>query len=106
MDLLPHRGVSKHCPRTPITQNPKGFGVPYTKEQLVAMFRSFDTNKDGRLCKKELKNIFNKLGSHFSWWRVFRALHFADINGDGYISEKEFSDLVWYILSKCDYKIK
>ncbi|OAY22912.1 hypothetical protein MANES_18G036400v8 [Manihot esculenta] len=106
--LVNHRGIDKNCPRTWVKQDSKGVagGFPYTEEQLIVLFRSCDINQDGRLSKQELKNMFNKLGSRFASWRVFRALHHADANGDGYISEEEFSDLVRYILFKCNYRIK
>ncbi|KAJ9186730.1 hypothetical protein P3X46_002273 [Hevea brasiliensis] len=107
MDLLHHRGIDKNCPRTWVKKD-RGMSrvVLCTEEQLIALFKTCDINQDGRLSKEELKNIFNKLGSHFASWRVYRALHHADTNGDGYISEEEFSDLVRYILTRCDYRFK
>ncbi|KAJ0085489.1 hypothetical protein Patl1_08979 [Pistacia atlantica] len=37
-------------------------------------------------------------------WRTWRALCHADENGDGYINEKEFDELVKYAV-KCGYAI-
>ncbi|KDP38348.1 hypothetical protein JCGZ_04273 [Jatropha curcas] len=104
MDFLSHRGIDKNCPRTCVNKKGVGGVVHYSEEQLMNMFKSYDTDHDRRLSKQELKNLFNKLGSRFAGWRVWRALHHADANKDGYISEEEFSDLVKYIL-KCDYRI-
>ncbi|OMO78956.1 Calcium-binding EF-hand [Corchorus capsularis] len=35
--------------------------LPFTEEQLKNKFKGFDTNKDGRLSRKELQDAFNSL---------------------------------------------
>ncbi|KAL6318323.1 hypothetical protein AAG906_039415 [Vitis piasezkii] len=50
----------------------------------------------GRLNKAELKQAFQHLGALIPGWRAHRALHHADADGDGCISEKEMKDLVEY----------
>ncbi|KAB1199686.1 putative calcium-binding protein CML10 [Morella rubra] len=72
--------------------------LPYTEEQLRGMFKRFDTNRDGRLNRQELRNAFRGLGSAASGWRAFRAIGHADGNGDGQISESELDNLVEYAL--------
>ncbi|KAJ0024520.1 hypothetical protein Pint_08791 [Pistacia integerrima] len=78
--------------------------VNLTEEQLKAQFWQFDTDGDRRLSKQELNNAFSSLGSSFPAWRTWRALCHADENGDGYINEKEFDELVKYAV-KCGYAI-
>ncbi|KAL6317762.1 hypothetical protein AAG906_030516 [Vitis piasezkii] len=48
------------------------------------------------LNKAELKQAFQHLGALIPGWRAHRALHHADADGDGCISEKEMKDLVEY----------
>ncbi|KAI9201764.1 hypothetical protein LWI28_028892 [Acer negundo] len=79
--------------------------VPYTQEQLRGMFWRYDTNKDGKLSRKELKDAFNYLGASIPGWRAHRALHHADDNGDGYISEEEVDELINYAV-KLGYVVK
>ncbi|XVE67726.1 hypothetical protein DITRI_Ditri09bG0011700 [Diplodiscus trichospermus] len=79
--------------------------VPLSKEQMKDFFRRFDSNKDGRLSKEELKKAFNELGSRVPVFRTLAALHHADENGDGFISEEELEALVQYALG-LGYTIK
>ncbi|XVF64040.1 hypothetical protein PTKIN_Ptkin09bG0135300 [Pterospermum kingtungense] len=78
--------------------------VPLTKVQLKQILQMFDTDGDCRLSKKELKKAFCYIGSHYPDWRANRALHRADYNNDGYISEGEMDDLVEYVW-QCGYTI-
>ncbi|XVF60071.1 hypothetical protein PTKIN_Ptkin08bG0013800 [Pterospermum kingtungense] len=77
----------------------------FSKAQLISVFRRFDSNNDGRLSRQELKNAFSSLGSRFPSYRAFAALHQADKNGDGYISEEEMDELIRYALS-CGYYVQ
>ncbi|KAM7514211.1 hypothetical protein LguiA_003794 [Lonicera macranthoides] len=77
----------------------KGQKLNLTEEQLKMIFREADTNKDGRLDKKELKGAFERLGAIVSGWRAGRALYHADQDKDGFISEQELDDLVKYAVN-------
>ncbi|XVF13933.1 hypothetical protein REPUB_Repub09cG0012500 [Reevesia pubescens] len=91
--------VDQRCKRTgggTGTSKPKHAPVPLSKDQLKDVFRSFDCDKDGRLSKEELKKAFNELGSRVPVFRTLAALHQADENGDGFISEDELEALVQY----------
>ncbi|XP_039071508.1 probable calcium-binding protein CML15 [Hibiscus syriacus] len=82
----------------------KCFPVPLTKEQVKRILESFDSNGDGRLSKQELKDAFYYIGSQFPRWRVAQALHRADGDHDGYISQGEMYGLVEYVW-QCGYTI-
>ncbi|CAK9168715.1 unnamed protein product [Ilex paraguariensis] len=69
---------------------------PLPDDQLKGLLKRYDINKDGKLSRKELKEAFRSLGLKFSGWRARRALHHADANGDGVISEEEMNELVKY----------
>lgn len=67
-------------------------------EKLKEFFWRYDTNGDGRLNWAELKNAFQRLGVPAPGWRAIFALHRADENGDGCISEHELDMLLQYCL--------
>ncbi|CAL5418128.1 unnamed protein product [Camellia sinensis] len=76
--------------------DPKGISLPLTEEQLKGILKRYDTNGDGKLSRKELKVAFRSLGLRFSGLRARCAVHHADGNGDGFITEDEMSNLVKY----------
>ncbi|OAY22908.1 hypothetical protein MANES_18G036100v8 [Manihot esculenta] len=84
---------------------PKNVTGTYTEDQLKALFKEHDVNGDGLLSKEEIKKAFQKLGSRLPGWRVNRALHHADINGDGNIGLDELDELVKYVI-KFGYSIQ
>ncbi|GMP81027.1 hypothetical protein CsSME_00035879 [Camellia sinensis var. sinensis] len=75
---------------------PKGASFRLTEEQLKGILKRYDTNGDGKLSRKELKVAFRSLGFCFSGLRARCAVHHADGNGDGFITEEEMSNLVKY----------
>ncbi|KAI9201404.1 hypothetical protein LWI28_022989 [Acer negundo] len=89
------KGCSKGLLRT-IVDKPPVPNLPYNETQLHGLFKRYDTDHDGRLSRKELTSAFHSLGSIFPGWRAWRALHHADANKDGYVSENEFQQLVNY----------
>lgn len=88
----------------PVLIHRKQAEIPWSEEQVRQLFKSFDRNGDGKLCKEELKDAFRKLGSRWSSFRARRALRYVDSNDDGHISKEEFNDLVNYAL-ECGYKL-
>lgn len=68
----------------------------YSEETLKGVLARHDTDGDGVLTRKELKEAFKAAGSSFPGWRAIRALCHADKNRDGVISEKELNNLLHY----------
>ncbi|KAK8683811.1 hypothetical protein V6N13_039857 [Hibiscus sabdariffa] len=97
------KSVDKACPRA--VRNGKQAGMAATEDQVKGIFNRYDTNKDGFLRKQELKHTFACLGSRMPRLRALLALHHADVNGDGYIDQSEFNNLVTYTLKR-GYKFK
>ena len=64
-----------------------------SEEQVMTIFRRFDTNKDGFLSKEEVKKAYTELGKSFPGLRTWWTLHVGDENGDGRISQTEFIKL-------------
>ncbi|KAK2660312.1 hypothetical protein Ddye_006845 [Dipteronia dyeriana] len=93
------KGCSKNLPRTTKVDKPRP-SLPYNEKQLHGIFSRFDTDHDDRLSQKELTNAFHSLGSRVPAYRAWRALHHADANKDGFVSEDEFQQLVKKIQGK------
>jgi Ca2+-binding EF-hand superfamily protein len=70
--------------------------VPPTEDVLHDILKKFDANGDHLLSRAELTDAFRHLGSRMPSWRARRGLHHADVNGDGFVSEEELSDLLMY----------
>ncbi|XAR61874.1 hypothetical protein NMG60_11016415 [Bertholletia excelsa] len=76
----------------------KSATLSLNEEQVKKILLSYA--KDGRLSRKELKLALKDYALHFSSWRAWQAIHHADANGDGFISDEEIDELVKYISLK------
>ncbi|KAM6578843.1 hypothetical protein CsatB_030680 [Cannabis sativa] len=85
---------------------PKVGEIEWRDDQLTMAFKTFDTDNDRKLSKRELKEAFKYLGSHCSRFRGARALKYADQDNDGFVdlSNSELSKLVTYA-NNCGYKV-
>ncbi|PKI50643.1 hypothetical protein CRG98_028955 [Punica granatum] len=68
-----------------------------TDSKIKDYFMKFDTNRDGKLSKQELKMAFRGLGSRAPWLRALLVISRMDENRDGYISDHELNKLVEFI---------
>ncbi|KAJ0046147.1 hypothetical protein Pint_04812 [Pistacia integerrima] len=69
--------------------------VPVTEAEVIReMFKKYDANNDGVLCRKELAKAFKDWGARIPWWRTRGALCCANANKDGAINHNEWDDLV------------
>lgn len=64
--------------------------VETAEKQLLLLFRSIDTDKDGRLDKKELCKAFQKAGMTVPSRRLSGFFDEIDMNRDGFISFDEW----------------
>eukprot|EP00927_Polykrikos_kofoidii_P000586 TRINITY_DN10213_c0_g2_i1.p1 TRINITY_DN10213_c0_g2~~TRINITY_DN10213_c0_g2_i1.p1 ORF type:complete len:445 (+),score=81.35 TRINITY_DN10213_c0_g2_i1:147-1481(+) len=67
-----------------------------SKDEIIAVFRKFDTNGDGTIEKKELAELLMKLDAKmWSDKAVDTLLHSADLDCDGHINANEFIHYVF-----------
>lgn len=64
--------------------------VETTEKQLLQLFRSIDTDQDGRVEKAELQNAFKKAGITVPTRKLTEFFNEIDLNNDGYISFDEW----------------
>ncbi|GJS03442.1 EF-hand domain pair containing protein [Tanacetum coccineum] len=65
--------------------------------QIKGLVRRFDTNRDGKISKRELRVGLKSLGLRFAFFRSRHAVRYADTNGDGVISEDEINEVARYV---------
>ncbi|EPS63097.1 hypothetical protein M569_11693 [Genlisea aurea] len=77
-----------------------------TAEEFKTWLMKFDSNKDGRISERELREAIRSRHHWFSWWKCRWAFIAADINGNGYIDEQEIDALLDYAEKHLGFKIK
>lgn len=82
----------------------KDVRLPWKRDQLLNVFKSYDRDGDGKLSKDEVKQAFKYLGSRCSFYRATKAFRKVDFNKNGLIDLVELSDLVDYALD-CGYEV-
>ncbi|XP_060170911.1 probable calcium-binding protein CML23 [Lycium barbarum] len=66
-----------------------------TLQEFKKWLKRFDTNNDGKISKEELREVIRANGGGwFSRLKGSRGIKAADTNGNGYIDENEFNNLV------------
>ncbi|KAJ4826414.1 hypothetical protein Tsubulata_048675 [Turnera subulata] len=65
-----------------------------TMEQFKRWVKALDTDKDGKISKEELAEAVRGTGRWFAGWKGKQGLQSADSNGDGFVDESEFHNLV------------
>ncbi|OIS96166.1 hypothetical protein A4A49_00628 [Nicotiana attenuata] len=63
-------------------------------QEFKRWLKRFDTDKDGKISKEELRDAVRSNGGWFSRLKGSRGIKTADANGNGYIDENEFNSLV------------
>ncbi|OWM70885.1 hypothetical protein CDL15_Pgr014558 [Punica granatum] len=75
-------------------------------EEFKQWLKKFDSDKDGRISRKELSRAIRTTGRHwFSRRRGKEAIDAADTNHDGFIEEDEVEELVEFALKHLRIKI-
>ncbi|KAJ4894965.1 putative calcium-binding protein CML17 [Raphanus sativus] len=68
--------------------------TPYTEEQLLRLFRIFDTDGNGFITAKELAHSMARLGHALTVAELTGMIKEADSDGDGRINFQEFSKAI------------
>lgn len=69
---------------------------PTAAEDMKHLLLNLEQKKNVRLTKKEVKELFEGLGSRWSSFRAWRAMRYADDNGDGVSTHIEMNQLLMY----------
>ncbi|KAL8128121.1 hypothetical protein AgCh_014907 [Apium graveolens] len=65
-----------------------------TVEQFKRWLKRFDSDRDGRISKSELREAVRANGGWFSRWKGRQGIRNADNNNDGFVDESEMKNLV------------
>jgi Ca2+-binding EF-hand superfamily protein len=65
-----------------------------SEEELIEVFRVFDTDGDGLICEEELRKVMEELGCKLTEKEITEILEVADKDKDGYLNYNEFVDLL------------
>ncbi|KAF8377533.1 hypothetical protein HHK36_030915 [Tetracentron sinense] len=84
----------------PVTPN-KDMSV----HEFKAWLNRFDTDKDGRISREELKQALHNLQVWFGWWKARQGIKEADANGNGRIDREEIDKLITYAQQHLHMKI-
>ncbi|KAF0908075.1 hypothetical protein E2562_022922 [Oryza meyeriana var. granulata] len=84
-------------------------GIPLSREMTVEDFKEwlkqFDTDKDGRISRSELREAIRTRGGWFSGMRAGRAVRHADRDNSGFVDESEVENLVAFAQKSLGMKI-
>lgn len=72
------------------------------EKNLKSAFEKFDSDKDGKLSKEEIKNVLGEKDFQY----VNELLKLVDMNKDGYLSFEEFKSLMDCILTQKKVEVK
>ena len=61
-----------------------------TEDDMIAAFKVFDKNGDGKISKEELKHVMCNVGEKLSDEEAEEMIKEVDVNADGYIDYNEF----------------
>ncbi|KAG1342226.1 polcalcin Phl p 7 [Cocos nucifera] len=76
-----------------------------TVDEFKEWLKKFDTNKDGRISREELRKAIRSVRGRFSGWKSSRGLRHADTDGDGFIEDGEIDNLVEFAQKTLGMKI-
>ncbi|OAY66700.1 calmodulin-1-like [Ananas comosus] len=76
-----------------------------TIEEFKEWLKKFDTDKDGRISRDELRKAIRSRGGRFTTWKSIRGIRQADTNRNGYIDDAEIENLVAFAQKNMGLKI-
>ncbi|KAL9999796.1 putative EF-hand domain-containing protein [Helianthus debilis subsp. tardiflorus] len=77
----------------------------FTVKEFKRWLMRFDTDKDGRISKSELRQIVRATGGWFSRWKGRAGMKSADKNGNGYVDECEIENLINFAQNELGVRI-
>ncbi|KAK9048746.1 hypothetical protein SSX86_032287 [Deinandra increscens subsp. villosa] len=76
-----------------------------TIKEFKRWLMRFDTDKDGRISKSELRQIVRATGGWFSGWKGKAGIKSADKNGNGFVDESEIENLIQFAQKELGVRI-
>ncbi|XP_010943034.1 polcalcin Cyn d 7 [Elaeis guineensis] len=88
-----------------VTTTTRSLDGDMTVEEFKEWLKKFDTNKDGRISREELRKALRSVRVRFSGWKSSRGIRYADTDGDGFIEDGEIDNLVEFAQKSLGLKI-
>ncbi|OEL38830.1 hypothetical protein BAE44_0000150 [Dichanthelium oligosanthes] len=76
-----------------------------TAEEFKLWLKQFDTDHDGRISRKELREAIRRRGAWFSGLRARFAVRRADRNHDGFVDDSEIEGLIQFAEREMGFRI-
>ncbi|KAF8769112.1 hypothetical protein HU200_006917 [Digitaria exilis] len=76
-----------------------------TVPEFKRWLKQFDTDNDGRINRKELREAIRRRGAWFSGLRSRFAIWRADRNHDGFVDDSEIDGLIEFAATELGFKI-
>ncbi|XP_062186373.1 calmodulin-like protein 4 [Phragmites australis] len=93
--------VQQRCCMFPGREHRTAITVPEFKEWL----KQFDTNHDGRISRKELREAIRRRGAWFSNLKALFAVRRADKNRNGFVDDCEIEGLIVFAEKELGFKV-
>ncbi|XP_008777302.1 polcalcin Phl p 7-like [Phoenix dactylifera] len=91
--------------RNNVTTTTRSLDGDMTVEEFKEWLKRFDTNKDGRISRDELRRAIRSVRGRFSGWKSNRGIRHADTDGDGLLDDGEIDNLVEFAQKSLGLKI-
>ncbi|WVZ66710.1 hypothetical protein U9M48_015899 [Paspalum notatum var. saurae] len=98
---MPVSPAAQRCLLFPGKEHRTAITVPEFKVWLM----QFDTNGDGRISRKELKEAIRRRGAWFSGLRARFAVRRADRNHNGFVDDPEIEGLIQFAERELGFRI-
>jgi hypothetical protein len=76
-----------------------------TVPEFKRWLKQFDTDRDGRISRKELQEAIRRRGAWFSGLRAIFAIRHADRNRNGFVDDSEIEGLIHFAERELGFRI-
>ncbi|RCV14004.1 hypothetical protein SETIT_2G392400v2 [Setaria italica] len=76
-----------------------------TVPEFKRWLKQFDTDRDGRISRKELREAIRRRGAWFSGLRALFAIRSADRNHNGFVDDSEIEGLIQFAERELGFRI-